>query len=168
MLAFLLHTSNLLQFHAVFKHIEDDADYRSRMTIYTWHPQTSLSPGSTNLKLKFWSSVELNSFCAFTSHSLSLSHTVALTSGLGPGLTCHPKLPKVFPSFPQDPTATSSTCPQWMGTVHTGGVSCLQGPSTNPEQEAPQSRPCFSSGHRNSKHLLMHGKCHHNQPNPSV
>lgn len=38
----------------------------------------SLSPGSTNLKLKFWSSVELNSFCAFTSCPLSLSPTLWL------------------------------------------------------------------------------------------
>lgn len=127
----------------------------------------NLSPGSTNLKLKFWSSVESNSLCFH--FSPSLPHTVALTSaGLDPGLTCCPKLPKVFPSFYQDPTAASSTCPQWMGTVHIEGVSCLQDPSTKPAQEAPQSRPCFSSGHRNTKHLLMHDKSHHNQPNPSV
>lgn len=126
-----------------------------------------LSPGSTNLKLKLeLCGTEL--FLCFH-FSPSLSHTMTLTSaGLDPGLTCHPKLPKVFPSSHHDLTATSSTCPQRMGTVHTGDVSCLQGPSTNPEQEAPRSRPCFSSGHRNTKHLLMHGKCHHNQPNPSV
>lgn len=74
MLTFPLHTSKLLQFNAAFKHIEDDADYRSRLTIYAWHPQTSLSPGSTNLQLKFWRSVELNFSCVFTSYPLSLAH----------------------------------------------------------------------------------------------
>lgn len=155
MLTFLLHTSNL------------HADYRSRLTIYAWHPQSSVSPASTNLKWKFWSSVELNSFLCFH-FSPSLPHYGSEFFWFGPRCYLLPEAAQSFPIISPRPHSHYSTWPQCMGTVYTGGVSCLQGPSTNPKQEAPQSRPFFSSGHRNTKHLLMHGKCHHNQENPSV
>lgn len=115
MLTFPLHTSNLLQLHTVFKHTEDDADYRSRLTFCLAPPNLSLS-----LSWLHKSQTEVLEFCGtlFVLSLLtpSLSHTMALTSaGLDPGLTCCPKLPKVFPSFHQSPTATSSPCPQWLG-----------------------------------------------------
>lgn len=56
-----------------------------------------LSPGSTNLKLKSGSSVELNSFCAFTSHPLSLPHHDSDFCWFGPRSHLPPQAAQSYP-----------------------------------------------------------------------